>query len=136
MIDIKLNSSQHVVSPVSAIVVPTSDAVLRFTSDTFALGQLVATVSGEKVAVSKEKTLDLAPFLKEGAVLEIGVALVIAGRVAMAWYITPITVRSVDLNYELLPEIAALRERCAALEARAERHEDAMLELRNLIKTT
>lgn len=136
MIDILLGSRQHVVSPVSAIVVPTSDAVLRFTSDTFSLGQLVADVSGTKVAVKKDKTLDLAPFLKEGAVLEIGVALVIAGRVAMSWYITPITVRTVDLNYKLLPEIAAIRERCSALEARAERHEDAMLELRNLIKTT
>lgn len=134
MIVINLSSKRHVVCPVDTLMIPIEDAVMSFTSDTFALGQLIADINGKQTAVKKDKTLDLSPYMKEGTVLEIRVSLVVSGHVAMVWNITPITVRTVDAGYELLPEIVALRERCTALEKRTDRCEKALLELKTIYK--
>ena len=86
--------------------------VIVFESGEYDLGLLYATITDGTVSerhVLRGAKLDITEYCKKAGVLEISVDLVVKGTVAKQWLLEPIVVRETGGGFELIPEIALLR---------------------------
>ena len=86
--------------------------VLAFESSEYPLDELRVTITDGTFAkrhVVKGAKFDITEYCKKACVLEIGVDLMLRGTVAKTWKLEPFVVREDFGGYELIPEIALLR---------------------------
>ena len=88
------------------------EAVLAFESSEYPLDELRVTITDGTFAKRrfvKDAKFDITEYCKKARVLEIGVDLMLNGTVAKTWKLEPFVVREDFGGYELIPEIALLR---------------------------
>ena len=88
------------------------EAVLAFESSEYPLDELRVTITDGTFAKRrfvKDAKFDITEYCKKARVLEIGVNLMLNGTVAKTWKLEPFVVREDFGGYELIPEIALLR---------------------------
>lgn len=89
------------------------ETVLAFESSEYALNELHATITDGTIAkryVVKDRRFDISEYCTKACVLEVKVDLILNGTVAKTWLLEPFVVREAVGGYELVPEIALLRE--------------------------
>lgn len=88
------------------------EVVLAFESSEYPLDELRVTITDGTFAKRrfvKDAKFDITEYCKKARVLEIGVDLMLNGTVAKTWKLEPFVVREDFGGYELIPEIALLR---------------------------
>lgn len=106
--------------------------ILAFESSEYDLGELRATITDGTFAkrhVVKGGKFDITDYCKKAGVLEITVDLILRGTVAKTWLLEPFVVRENGGGYELIPEIALLRNE-------VRRHKKILKELNTKINDT
>lgn len=89
-----------------------AQTALVFESSEYDLGELRATITDGSFAkrhVVKGGKFDITEYCKKAGVIEIAVDLILRGTVAKTWLLEPFVVRENGGGYELIPEIALLR---------------------------
>lgn len=109
-----------------------AQTVLVFESSEYDLGELRCTITDGSFArrhVVKGGKFDITEYCKKAGVIEIAVDLILRGTVAKTWLLEPFVVRENGGGYELIPEIALLRNE-------VRRHKKILKELNTKINDT
>jgi hypothetical protein len=88
------------------------ETILVFESTEYPLDELHVTISDGRSSYRhtvKSGRLDIAEYCRKATTLEIKVGLVLRGKIAKNWLLEPFVVEEVIGGYEMIPEIALLR---------------------------
>ena len=130
--EIRLALEKDRIVRIQGVTIAGESNVITFESNAYRLDKLEVIASNgdkQKTYTVTNKAIDITDLCGKACVIEFAIALIAKGRAIKTWDVEPLVVREVDGTFNLLPEIAAIREDVALLKSIA-------IELNNKINDT